>query len=152
MHCPAQLTPFNSDTGKQAAIRSAEVRRIIFQTRQDEAKADRASRLAQHQTLSAIDRQLRLTLEQIARTRSILKGEDIEPKARASLLRELRGLMEHECRLRGIGEPGRLKPVNQPAAAKRAEPTPCVPSTTIASVPERQPMDNAPQLSQVPKV
>lgn len=115
-----------------------------------------------------VAQQLNLTEEQIAYTRAELnrmneadygfckecKRHGADGKERAALLREMRGLMELRLRLRGIGEPGRLRPVNEPARSGRVRLQPiepaCVPNTPTGCSHERQPTEPAPQDAQEP--
>jgi hypothetical protein len=72
----------------------------------------------------AVLRQIRLTNEQIRRARTLLTNEEcphckrspLPGKEIASIMRELRGFLEHELRLRGIGEPARSRPTNEPGS------------------------------------
>lgn len=106
-----------------------------------------------------VSQQLELSQEQIARTRTRLNSDDCGDKERAGLLREMRGFMELRLRLRGIGEPGRVRPAQEPARGRRTvgpiaqpidRPASCASNTTTGCSPESQPTQSRPQDAQEP--
>ena len=140
MPLTAQLTPFNSETGRLAGLRSAEVHLELLENgkrfKEFVGKLDSEKTAEQAEVQNEVRRQIEVSDEQLERTRARLNSDDCGDKERAGLLRELRGIMEHLCRLRGIGEPGRLRPVNEPARQpRRSAPIEPIAMPTTSSVP-----------------
>ena len=106
-----------------------------------------------------VNRQIDLCNEQIARTRERLNDDKahwcehcerggVDDKARAALLRELRGLMEHLCRLHNIAQAptSKVTQTKQRRPEPMPEPTlPCGPGPTISSVPKQNSEQQTPQ-------
>lgn len=150
MPSTAHLTPFDTQTGRIAGLRSAEVRLELLEKGRAFTEAAKEAQEPTEVQLE-VQRQIELTNEQVARTRDRLNDDkayfcehcergEIGDKDRAALLRELRGLMEHLCRLRGVSQAPQSKPTSKPTATRARpfpEPVPSepTPSPTSVSIP-----------------
>jgi hypothetical protein len=148
----APLTAFTAETGREAGLRSAEVARLkaqelenlrlILATKPIEQKPEPIT------VQPEVQRQVELANELLAHAHAELKRltEDdygfcetckrhgADAKEQSALLREIRGLMEHLCRLHNIAQ----APTSKLTQA-RAQPRRALPEPTLAQPVEVQP-------------
>lgn len=150
-----ELPPFTDpNKAREAGLRSAELRKQQA-TENETLRALLATKpITDFQQAKPVNeevnRQIDLCNEQIARVRERLNDDDfgycehcnrsgMDDKARAALLRELRGLMEHLCRLHNIPQAPTTKAT--PTKPRRTDPMPepTVPQSVVVQPSHEQP-------------
>ena len=135
----AQLIPFDSELGRQAGLKSAQVRLELMENgrryQQAEQRVVEQGEQEQATHQKEVQRQIEITNEQVSLTRARLNDTKshfcehcerggLGDKERAGLLRELRGLLEHLCRLNNVPQAPQQKV--GPSRTPR-QPAPCLP-------------------------
>lgn len=149
-------TTFTSETAREAGLRSAHVAKLKAQELENLRLILSTKPLEKTQSAPqdppAVERevqeQINLSNELITHARERIKDDSadycehckrsgIDDKSKAALMREIRGLMEHLCRLHNISQAPQSKPTSKPTATRARpfpEPVPSEPTSLAGGV------------------